>query len=127
MSRARLECGVKLNINRMVQSGAIQPGSHIWCRTAWPNTYSGKLTAIMESEISGNEQGWFRTQIAEIGLDQRINLVSCPRHSRLAVVLHLSNYEPPRVGALDAAGRTLFRLSATMGAQCRLPPAVCRP
>jgi hypothetical protein len=80
MSRAQLECGVKLNINRLVQSGAIQPGAHIWCRTAWPNTYSGKLTAIMECKISGNEQGWFRIQIAEIGLDQRINLVSRPRH-----------------------------------------------
>jgi hypothetical protein len=79
-SRARLEYGVKLNINRLMQCGAIQPGSHIVCGTTWPHTYNGKLTARFEAKISGRKEGWFRIKIAEIDLDQRINLVSCPRH-----------------------------------------------
>jgi hypothetical protein len=48
-SRARLEYGVKLNINRLMQCGAIQPGSHIVCGTTWPHTYDGKLTARFEA------------------------------------------------------------------------------
>ena len=78
--RARLEYGVKLNINRLIQSGAIQPGAHIQSGTIWRNTYCGELTAKFEAKISSTEEGWFRIRIAEIGLDQRIKLVSCPRH-----------------------------------------------
>jgi hypothetical protein len=78
--RARLEYGVKLNINRLIQSGAIQPGAHVQSGTIWRNTYCGELTAKFEAKISSTEEGWFRIRIAEIGLDQRIKLVSCPRH-----------------------------------------------
>jgi hypothetical protein len=78
--RARLEYGVKLNINRLLQSGAIQPGAHIESGTTWRDTYSGKLTAKLEAKISSTEGGWFRIRIAEIDLDQRITLMSCPRH-----------------------------------------------
>jgi hypothetical protein len=53
--------GVKLNVNWLVQSGAIEPGAHIECRTTWPNTYGGELTAIMESKIRGTEEGWLKT------------------------------------------------------------------
>jgi hypothetical protein len=78
-SRARLECGIKLNINRLVQAGAIRPGAHIESRTAWANSYDGELTAIMEAKIR-TEEGWFRIKIQEIDLDQRINLVSRACH-----------------------------------------------
>jgi hypothetical protein len=78
-SRARLEYGVKLNINRLIRSGAIQPGSHIVSGSGWRNTHDGELTAKFEA-ISGTEEGWFRIRIAKIDLDQRIHLVSCPRH-----------------------------------------------
>ena len=78
--RARLEYGVKLNINRLIQSGAIQPGAHIQSGTIWRDTYCGELTAKFEAKISNTEEGWFRIGIAEIDLDQRITLVSCPRH-----------------------------------------------
>jgi hypothetical protein len=78
-SRARLEYGVKLNINRLVRSGKIEPNAHIESGTFW-RTYRGELTARFESKIDGPDEGWFRIRISEIGLDQRINLVSCPRH-----------------------------------------------
>jgi hypothetical protein len=71
---------VKLNINRLIRSGGIQPGAHIVSGTTWRNTYSGELTARFEAKISGIDQGWFRLLIVETGLDQRIDLVSCPRH-----------------------------------------------
>jgi hypothetical protein len=79
-SRARLECGIRLNINRLVQAGAIRSGAHIESRTTWSDSYYGELTAIMEAKISGTEEGLFRIQIEEIGVDQRINLVSRPRN-----------------------------------------------
>jgi hypothetical protein len=78
--RVRLESGIKLNINRLVQAGAIRSGAHIESRTAWSNSYYGDLTASMEAKISSTEEGWFRIRIEEVGLDQRINLVSRPRH-----------------------------------------------
>jgi hypothetical protein len=78
-SRARLECGQRLDINSLVRSGAIQSGALVESRATWSNSYSGGLTAVMEADIS-SEEGWFRIQIAEINLDQRINIVSLPRH-----------------------------------------------
>jgi hypothetical protein len=78
-SRARLEYGVKLNINRLVRSGKIEPGAHIESGTIW-RTYRGELTGRFEARIDGPDEGWFRIRIGEIGLDQRINIVSCPRH-----------------------------------------------
>jgi hypothetical protein len=63
-----------------MRSGAIQPGSHTVSGTCWRNTYDGDLNARLEAKIRGTEEGWFRIGIAEIDLDQWINLVSCPRH-----------------------------------------------
>ena len=70
MSRARLEYGVKLNINQLLRSGAIQPGSHILSGTAWRNAYDGELTARFEAKTTGADEGWFRISIAEIDLDR---------------------------------------------------------
>jgi hypothetical protein len=96
-SRARLECGARLNINSLVRSGAIQSGALVESRATWSNNYSGELMAIVEANKSGAE-GWFRIQIAEINLDQRINLVSLPRHFG-AAELEKRKVETPRGGA----------------------------
>ena len=125
MSRARLECGIKLNINWLVQAGAIRSGARLESRTAWPNSYWGELTAIMEAKISGTEEGWFRIRIEEIGLRQRINLVSRPRHFGGRQWYFICPYTSRRVsvlwmppGARYFASRQRWGRSVAYASQC---------
>jgi hypothetical protein len=82
----------------------------------------------MEAKISGTKEGWFRIQIEEIGLDQRINLVSracnfggrqwyfiCPYMNRRVSVLWM----PP--GARYFACRQRWGRSVAYTSQCLGP------
>src|SRR5262249_35222834 len=76
-----LESGLKLDINRLVRRGFIQPGATTgpvgikWTDSSFDEEIAcGAITA----DMAGPHSGWFRIQIGQ--LDQRIVLVTQPRH-----------------------------------------------
>ena len=79
--RARLESGLKLDINRLARRGFIRPGAATGpVGIRWTNSYFDEEVAsgIITTDMSGRDEGWFRIQIGQ--LDQRIILVARPRH-----------------------------------------------
>jgi len=82
--RARLESGIKLDLNTLARRGFIQPGTATGpIGINWTDCYSGEVTAsaIITADMSGPHEGWLRIQgIKADGLDQRIGLVARPRH-----------------------------------------------
>jgi len=78
--RACLQDGLSLDLNRLARQGLIQSGAYSARRISWTNNYTGEQIAsgFITADMSGPDEGWFRIQIGQ--LDQRINLVSCPRH-----------------------------------------------
>jgi hypothetical protein len=79
--RVCLEAGLKLDLNRLIRQGAIQPG---WSSGpfvfVWTNNYTGEETAraLITPSLSVHYEGWMRVQIG--GIDQTIYLVPCPRN-----------------------------------------------
>jgi hypothetical protein len=76
-----LQEGLKLDLNRLMRRGSVRHGA----RTGpyliqWTNNYTGEVVGSGEitANLCGREEGWFRFEAD--GLDQRIILVSRPRH-----------------------------------------------
>jgi hypothetical protein len=72
---------LKLDLNRLMRRGSVRHGA----RTGpyliqWTNNYTGEVVGSGEitANLCGREEGWFRFEAD--GLDQRIILVSRPRH-----------------------------------------------
>lgn len=79
--RVRLESGLKLDLNQLIQQGIIQPGMYsgpvgMW----WMNNYTGEqiASAFITADMRSFVDGWFRIEIG--GVLQRITLVSDRRH-----------------------------------------------
>jgi hypothetical protein len=117
LQRARLESGLKLNLNQLARQGIIRPGA---CTgpvgIAWIGGSTGEqiATALITADMSGRYDGWFKIHLGQ--LDQRIGLMTQPRHfggqqwyfvcpyrHRLASVL----WKPP--GAQCFASRQTWR------------------
>ncbi len=79
--RATLEAGLKLDLNRLVRRGAINPGFYSGSAISWTDNYTGEQIAsgTITAEMNGPDEGWFRIQLGD-KLDQRIILVARPRH-----------------------------------------------
>ncbi len=79
--RARLESGLKLDINRLARRGFIRPGAATgpvgiaWNSDYWGEIATGTITADMRGE---DGHGWFQIKVGH--LDQHIDLVARPRH-----------------------------------------------
>jgi hypothetical protein len=68
-------------MNRLVRQGFIRPGAATGpVGISWTNRYfNGEVASgVITADMSGQHEGWFRIQIRQ--LDQRIVLVSHPRH-----------------------------------------------
>lgn len=79
--RVRLECGLKLNLNRLIRRGYIQPGASTGpIGIRWTNDGEQIASAIITSELSGTEKGWVHISWKGDGLDERIILIARPRH-----------------------------------------------
>ena len=79
--RARLESGLKLDINWLARRGFIKPGAATGAvGIQWTNNYSGEEIAsgTIAADMSGCRVGKLRIQIGR--LDQQINLVARPRY-----------------------------------------------
>jgi hypothetical protein len=79
--RACLEDGLRLHLNRLARQGFIRPGAATGpVGIKWTNSYfNGEVASgVITADMSGRHEGWFRIQIGQ--LDQRIVLVSHPRH-----------------------------------------------
>jgi hypothetical protein len=72
-SRARLEYGLKLDINRAIRDGLVSPGAHTRATLQWQG-YDWIITA----DMAGTARGYVRVQTGE--LDERIELVARARH-----------------------------------------------
>jgi hypothetical protein len=80
LQRVRLESGFKLDLNRLARLGVVRPGAQTGpIGIAWTNSYGEQIdSGSINEEMSGRYDGWFRIQIAQ--LDQRIGLITQPRH-----------------------------------------------
>ena len=78
--RVCLQDGLKLDLNRLAQNGFIKRGANNGSRgIRWTHSYWGEIaTGTISADMSGRDGGWFRIQLGS--LDQRITLVSRPRH-----------------------------------------------
>ena len=78
--RACLQSGLRLNLNRLIRRGIVQPGAYSQREVSWTDSYAGEQIAsgLITADMSRPDEGWFRIQLGQ--LDQRINLVSQPRH-----------------------------------------------
>jgi hypothetical protein len=78
--RATLECGLKLDLNRLARRGFIRRGAYMRSGITWTNSYYGEEIALglITADMSGEFEGWFRIEIG--GLSQSIDLTSRPRH-----------------------------------------------
>ncbi len=77
--RACLQSGLRLNLNRLIRGGIVEPGAYSEREVSWTNSYAGKIASgFITADMSRPDEGWFRIQIGQ--LDQRIDLVSQPRH-----------------------------------------------
>ncbi len=77
--RACLQSGLRLNLNRLIRGGIVEPGAYSEREVSWTNSYAGEIASgFITADMSRPDEGWFRIQIGQ--LDQRINLASQPRH-----------------------------------------------
>jgi hypothetical protein len=80
--RARLESGLKLDLNWLIRQRVIVRGCTFRHPRgiSWTNSYTGEQIASAEImfNLEGAEQGWLYIKIGQ--LDQRIMLVADPRH-----------------------------------------------
>ena len=79
--RACLQDGLKLDLNRLIRRGTVQPGfkagPHL---VQWSNSYTGQPIAsgFITADMTGSERGWFRFQSQD--RDEWTDLVACERH-----------------------------------------------
>jgi hypothetical protein len=78
--RACLEDGLKLDINNLARKGFIKFGAKIGARgISWSNSHQGEIASgAITADMTDPSHAWFR--IANRGFEQRITLVSRPRH-----------------------------------------------
>ena len=109
--RVRLEDGLKLNINKLIGRGGIQPGSKTRAIVGCPQAYGGQsLSGVLTADLSYPVRGWMRLELGSE--DHWLELVTearhfggrqwyflCPRTGRRASVL----WKPP--GARSFASR----------------------
>lgn len=78
--RVCLQDGLKLDLNRLARTGFIRRGANIGVRgIGWTHSYWGEVASgIISADMSGTDRGWLRVRIGT--LDQRIELVTRPRH-----------------------------------------------
>jgi hypothetical protein len=78
--RVCLQDGLKLDLNRLARKQIIHRGSNIGVRgIQWTHSYWDEIASgLISADMTGEHEGWFRIQLANF--DQRISLVSRPRH-----------------------------------------------
>ena len=62
--RVRLEDGLKLNINKLIGRGGIQPGSKTRAIVGCPQAYGGQsLSGVLTADLSYPVRGWMRLEL----------------------------------------------------------------
>lgn len=121
--RARLESGIKLDLNRLARQQFIQPGACKGSGIRWTCNGEQIASGFITADMEGPDEGWFRIQIGS--LDQRIILVPrsrhfggrqwyfiCPHMNRRVSVLWMPN------GAQRFACRQRWGRSVAYNSQC---------
>ena len=125
--RVRLEDGLKLNINKLIGRGGVQPGSKTRAIVGCPQAYGGQsLSGVLTAELSYPVRGWMRLELGSE--DHWLELVTearhfggrqwyflCPRTGRRVSVL----WKPP--GAQSFACRQAWGRQVAYGSQFQSP------
>ena len=79
-SRARLEDGLKLDLNDLARKGFIKFGANIGARRiAWSSAYDRQAASgVISADMTDPNRAWFRIEMGKCV--QQITLVSRPRH-----------------------------------------------
>lgn len=123
--RARLDDGLKLDINRLARRGFIRRGGVTgpfgitWTHSYWGEIARGEISASMRGDWEGMVSHQGRHARSADYLD-----AAASAFRRASMVLRMSDHEPPRVGVVDAAGRAELPQSAGMGTAGRLRFAI---
>jgi hypothetical protein len=114
--RACLQDGLSLNLNRLARQGFIRPGAATGpVGIKWTNRLDAEVASgVITADMSGPHEGWFRIQIGQ--LDQRIVLVSRPRHFGGRQWYFVCPYMNRRDGVVDAARGPFLCFAAALGA-----------
>lgn len=122
--RARLEDGLRLDLNRLVRNGFASPGRRSPAKgIRWSYVYADEVAAegLVEADLT-DDGGWLR--IAVGSLDQRVALVSQPRQFGGCQWYYLCPATGKRVsvlwmppGARRFASRHAWRLQVAYGSQ----------
>jgi hypothetical protein len=100
LQRARLESGLKLDLNNLARRGFVRPGvitGPVGIR--WTSDYWGEIaTGLIWANMTGEWEGQFRIKIGQ--LDQRIFLAWRPRHFGGRQWYFVCPYENRRVSVL---------------------------
>jgi len=126
--RVRLEDGLKLDLNRLVQQGFASPGKMRSSTIRWSYRYTDEEVASgrLLADLTGERRGWLRLELG--ALDQWIDLEGarrhfggcqwyflCPTTGRRASVL----WKPP--GATRFASRQAWPRQVAYGSQFQTP------
>jgi hypothetical protein len=115
--RVRLEDGLKLDLNRLVRLGVVRPGQSLRGGIAWSYKYTNEPVAsgMLATESHGD---WGSLRLELGSLDQRIELVSVPRHFGGAQWYFLCPFTRRRVSVLwKPPGANRFGSRQTWGRQ----------
>lgn len=76
--RARLESGLKLDLNKLARRGFVQPAVYKGCGISWSREGETIASGYITADMNGPDEGWFRIQLGS--LNQTITLIALPRH-----------------------------------------------
>ena len=76
--RARLESGLKLDLNRLIRRGQVGPGLRTTCWIGWSRSGETVASADITSDMTGSDQGWIKIKMGAV--DQWIELAAQTRH-----------------------------------------------
>ena len=128
LTRVRLEDGLKLDMNFLVQKNVVRPGAVTesgvrWC---YQHIEEGVASGAVTSDLTGDLNGWLRLQWngmqQEFGLQRRLRRFGggqwyfvCPKTNRIASILWL----PP--GAKSFASRQAWGRQVAYSSQFQTP------
>ena len=78
--RARLEDGLKLDLNKLVRDGMVKPGADLWGSIQWSYSSTGRViaTGAIRSSFHGESHGSLDLELGAVR--QTFTLASRPRH-----------------------------------------------
>ena len=84
--RACLQSGLRLNLNRLIRRGIIEPGAYSGREVSWIDSYAGEQIAsgFITADMGGPDEGWFssRPRPPKCSASYRVRKVSSSQYDK---------------------------------------------